>query len=53
MSIRRAVIIPALIALGLAGSALPVAGMATSVAQAPSAHSTASASAILKMYYHD
>lgn len=53
MRIRRAVIIPALITLGLAGSALPLAGMATPVAQAPSTHPPATASVNLKMLYHD
>ena len=53
MRIRRAVIIPAILTLGLAGSALPIAGMVTPVAQASSSHAPASASANPKMYYHD
>ena len=53
MSIRRAVIIPALLTLGLAGSALPIAGMVTPVAQASGSHAPASASANTKMFYHD
>ncbi len=53
MSVRRAVIIPALIALGFAGAVVPAAGMATPVAQASSVHSAATASAILAVYYHD
>jgi len=53
MRIRRAVIIPAILTLGLAGSALPIAGMVTPVAQASSAHAPATASPILKTYYHN
>ena len=53
MRIRRAIIIPAIVALGLAGSALPIAGMVTPVAQASSSHAPATAFVNLKMYYHD
>lgn len=53
MRIRRAVIIPAILTLGLAGSALPIAGMVTPVAQASSAHTHAPTSVTLMMYYHN
>ena len=53
MRIRRAIIIPAILTLGLAGSALPIAGMVTPVAQASSTHTQSAASANLKMYYRD
>ncbi len=40
LRIGRAIIVPAILALGVAGSALSGAGMAAVAAQAPSAHVT-------------
>jgi hypothetical protein len=44
MSIRRTVIIPAILALGAAGSILAGSAMPTVVAQAPAAHVLAATS---------
>lgn len=53
MRIGRAIIIPAILALGVTGSVLSGAGMAAAAGHAPSAHVLATASsAAPQTYYH-
>jgi hypothetical protein len=52
MRIRRALIIPAILALGVAGSALSGSAMAAAAAHSPSVHVQAVASANPNTYYH-
>jgi hypothetical protein len=54
MRVGRAIIIPAILALGVAGSALSGAGIAVAAGHAPSAHVQAvAASAAPATFYHD
>ncbi len=53
MRIRRAIIIPAILALGAAGSVLSASGMSVAAGHAPSAHvQAAGSSATPDIYYH-
>ncbi len=52
MRVGRTIIIPALIALGVAGSALSVPAMATAAGHAPSAHVLAAAPTAPTIWYH-
>jgi hypothetical protein len=53
MRIGRAIIIPAIVALGVAGSVLPGAEIAMAAGHAPAAHvQTAVNSALTGVYYH-
>ena len=54
MRIGRAIIIPAILALGVAGSALPGPVIAVAAAHAPSVHVQAVAASFAPdTYYHD
>jgi hypothetical protein len=53
MVIRRTIVIPIILALSAAGSALAVSAVPATAAQAPSAHVTAAASAMKPAFlYH-
>jgi hypothetical protein len=54
MRIRRAIIIPAILALGVAGSILSGSAMSAAAGHTPSVHVHAAASSKNpNMYYHD
>ena len=54
MRIRRAIIIPAILALGVAGSILSGSAMSATAGHAPSVHMhTAASYKNPNMYYHD
>jgi hypothetical protein len=53
MSIRRTIIIPAILALGAAGSILAGSAVPAAVAQAPAAHVLAATSAVHPSIYYE